>query len=133
MRTMWRKALGGILALGIFTVLLVGYGCGSGNDIHTNIDVTPDAFSFTAQTGVPLNTVVTSNTVTVSGINVPVEIIVTNGKYSINGGTFTSTPGTVTNGQTVTVQQTSASTNGSTTTATVVIAGISKPFDVTTL
>jgi len=42
-------------------------------------DTTPDPFSFTDQTGVALNTQVTSNAITVSGINAPATISVSGG------------------------------------------------------
>ena len=66
-------------------------------------------FSFTDQTGVSLNTLITSNTITVSGINAATAISITGGAYSINDGGFTIAAGTVNNGNTVSVQQTSSS------------------------
>lgn len=96
-------------------------------------DTTPDPFSFTAQTGVALSTVITSNTITVSGINSPAPISVTGGAYSINGGAFTTTAGTVTNGQPVAVQHTSSASNSTGTTTTLTIGGVSGAFTSTTL
>ena len=46
----------------------------------TPTDTTPDAFSFADQTDVALSTVVTSNEITVSGINASTPISVTGGK-----------------------------------------------------
>jgi hypothetical protein len=95
-------------------------------------DTTPDPFSFISQTGVALDTVITSNAITVSGINVPALISVTGGEYSANGGAFTSAAGTVSNGSTVVVRL-SSSVNYSTTTAvTLTIGGVSGTFSVTT-
>jgi len=71
-------------------------------------DTTPDAFTFTDQTGVALSTVIESAAITVSGINSAAAISVTGGEYSINGGAWTSAAGTVTNGQTVKVRHTSS-------------------------
>ncbi len=95
-------------------------------------DSIPDPFSFTTQTGVALSSVATSNTLTVSGINIASAISIVGGTYSINGGAYVSTSGTVTNGQTVTVQQNSSGSYSTTTTATLTIGGVSGAFDVTT-
>ena len=93
----------------------------------------PDAFSFTAQTDVPLNTVVTSNSITVRGINTAAQISIMGGEYSINGGAYTSVVGTVMDDQTVKVQLTSSATFGTTTNAVLTIGGISGIFTVTTI
>ena len=95
-------------------------------------DTTPDAFSFTDQTGIALSATVTSNSITVSGINAKASISVTGGKFSINGGTFRTSSTTVSNGNTVRVQQTSASTNGTTTNTVLTIGGVKDTFSVTT-
>ena len=97
------------------------------------IDTIPTAFSFNAQTGVALSSGATSNTLTVSGINSASTISIVGGTYSINGGAYVSTSGTVTNGQTVTVQQNSSGSYSTTTTATLTIGGVSGAFDVTTM
>jgi hypothetical protein len=96
-------------------------------------DSIPDPFSFTAQTGVALSAVATSDSITVSGINSASAISIVGGTYSINGGAYVSTAGTVTNGQTVSVQQTASNSYGTMTTATLTIGGVSGAFDVTTL
>ena len=96
-------------------------------------DITPDAFVFVDQTNVQPNALISSNSVTVAGINTVASISVLNGQYSINGGTYTSLSGTVNNGDTVRVRQTSSS-NFSTTTGTIItIGGVSDTFSVTTL
>jgi hypothetical protein len=96
-------------------------------------DTTPDPFAFTPATGVPLNTAVTSNTITISGINSPAAISITGGLYSINNGSFVSAPGTITNGSTVRVAQTSQGGYGATTYTTMTIGGVSGTFSVTTV
>ena len=75
----------------------------------------------------------TSNPLTVSGINSASAISIVGGTYSINGGAYVSTTGTVTIGQTVTVQQTASNSYSFTSTATLTIGGVSGAFDVTTL
>jgi hypothetical protein len=76
--------------------------------------------------------VVTSNSITMSGINAPAAISITGGEYLVNGGTWTVVAGTVENGDTVTVRLTSAATPEVTTTATLTIGGVSGVFSVTT-
>ena len=95
-------------------------------------DTTPDAFSFTAQTDVPVNTVIVSNTVTISGINTDTPITVSGGEYSTNGSSYTSSAGTVSNGDTLRLRQTSSGTFSTTTTMTVTVGGVSATFTVTT-
>jgi hypothetical protein len=96
-------------------------------------DTTPAAFTFTPLTGSALNTALTSNAITVTGIDTPVPITITGGTYSINGAAFTSNAGVVSNGQTVVVRQTTSGVNNTPTTATVTIGGVSAPFTTTTL
>ncbi len=95
-------------------------------------DTTPDQFTFNYEVDVDLNTVVTSNTITVSGIDAAAPIAVTGGAYSINGGAYTSANGTVNNGDQVTVQQISSGNYLTTTVATLTIGGVSDAFSVTT-
>jgi hypothetical protein len=97
------------------------------------LDTTPDAFSFTDQTNVPLSTTITSNGIAVAGINAPTEITVTGGLYSINGGAFTAAGGSVSNGDTVQAQHTSAASFSTNTDTTVTIGGVSDTFTSTTL
>lgn len=96
-------------------------------------DTTPNAFSFTDQTGVALSAVVTSNTVTISGINAAATISVSGGSYSINGGAFTTAAGTINNGNTVAVRLTASASNATTSNATLTIGGVSDTFSVTTV
>ncbi len=96
-------------------------------------DTTPAAINFTAQTSVAPNTVVTSNSISVNGINTAAQISIVGGDYSVDGGAYTSAVGTVTNGQMVTVQQTSSPGFGTTTNAVLTIGGISGIFSVTTI
>ncbi len=95
-------------------------------------DTTPDAFSFTAQTNVAVGAVATSNTVTIVGINTAAPVSITGGTYSLNGGVYTAVSGTLKNGDTLTLRQTSSSANNTKTTATVTVGGVSATFDVTT-
>ncbi len=115
------------------TATLTVGGFSAGFAVTTKADVTtPNPFAFTAQVDVPVSSLRTSNTVTISGITVAVPITITNGTYSINGGSYTAVAGTVKAGDTVTVQQTSSAQAGVKTTATVTIGGVAGTFDVTT-
>lgn len=74
-----------ILASGYHTFDLTGFDV-SDNTVTTGItifvdlyDRIPDSISFTTQTNVDRSTVTTSNTVTISGIEVPVDITVSGG------------------------------------------------------
>jgi uncharacterized protein YdeI (BOF family) len=95
-------------------------------------DMIPDQFTFTDQTNVQLSTVITSNTITISGINTAAPISITGGTYSINGGSYTSFSGTVNNGDTLTVQLTSSGNYSTKTDATINIGGVSDTFSVIT-
>lgn len=98
------------------------------------IDTTPNAFSFTDQTGAGLSAVVTSAAVTVSGINSPATITIVGGTYDINGsGSFTSSPGAVSSGDTVRARVTCSASNLTSVNTTVTIGGVSDTFTATTL
>jgi hypothetical protein len=92
-----------------------------------------DAFSFTSQSGIAPGTVVTSNTITPTGYNSAMSISVSAGaSYSINGGAFVTTAGTISPGQTVAVRQTASSALGTTTSVTLNIGGVVGTFAVST-
>lgn len=80
-------------------------------------DTTPDQFTFSDQTGVALSTVIESAPIVVSGINTAASISVAGGEYAIStdGGSswsaYTSTAGTVNNGNWVKVRHTSSASN----------------------
>jgi hypothetical protein len=115
-------------------VLTIGGVSGSFTVTTEAEDTTPDAFVFTDQTGVNLNTVVESNFITVQGINTAAPIAITGGLYTINGGpVYTDIAGTVVAGDTVRVQQTSSAGFSTTTEAVLTIGGVSGTFSVTTL
>ena len=115
---------------------------GAGNSAPSNVatvtvpgaDETPDAFSFAAQSNVARSALVTSNTVTVGGINVPATVSVTGGDYSIGcTGSFTAATGSITAGQTVCVRHQSAAAASSQTTTTLTVGGVSASFVSTTV
>lgn len=98
-----------------------------------SVPTAPAPGAFTAVTNVAPSTVVTSNAVTVTGINWPAAILISGGEYSISGGAYTSATGTVSNGDTVTLRQVSSASYSTQTDAVLTIGGISSTFSVTTL
>jgi sugar lactone lactonase YvrE len=117
----------------IDTILHVGDISGTFSVTTIAADSTPDKFTFADQTNVPVDTLLTSNTITVTGINTPAAISIIGGAYSISGGTYTSATGTVANGQSVSVRQTSASSYSTKTDTILTIGDISDTFSVTTV
>ena len=73
-----------------------------------------------------------SDTITVTGINSSTSISITGGQYKIGTGSYTSSTGTVSLNNSVTVRVTAAATNSTTTTATLNIGGTIDTFSVTT-
>jgi hypothetical protein len=120
------------IAFGDSTFVVTGGGSNILQSARNN--TIPSQFTFTDQTGVALGTVITSNTITVSGIDVAVPISITDGTYSINGGSYTGADGTVNNGDTVTVQLTSSGSYSTAANATLFIGEVYKysTFNVTT-
>lgn len=97
-------------------------------------DITPSSFTFTDQVDVTLSSAITSAPITVAGINAPTVISVSGGTYDINGsGSFTSSVGTVNNGDTVRARVTSSASNSTGVSATVTIGGVADTFTATTI
>ena len=121
------------------TTLTLGLPLGAVNLVFSattlTADLTPNPFTFNPVAGVALNSVQTSNTVTISGINSPAPISVVGGEYSIGCAPafFTSAVGTITNGQTVCVRQTASSASATLTNATLTVGGVIGTFSATTL
>jgi Mg-chelatase subunit ChlD len=108
---------------------------GSATFSRRDCDTTPNPFSFTNQTGVKPNRSVTSNTVTISGVEGPVTISVTTGKYSVGCGadvTFTSSDGTISSGETVCVRHTSDVAYSTAKATTLTVGTASATFTSTT-
>ncbi len=91
------------------------------------------ALDFSPLTSVPLSVEESSDTITVSGLDGASTISIHGGSYSINGGAYTTADGIVNNGDSVTVQLSSASTPSTTSTATLKIGNLSGAFSVTTV
>lgn len=82
---------------------------------YTPADTSPDAFNFTDIVDGARNTTYASDVVTISGINKPTSISVSQpGYYRIGSGAWTTSPGTISNGQTVQLKRQSSSNYGGT-------------------
>lgn len=95
-------------------------------------DTTPDNFTFADLIDQARSTYVTSNLITVSGINTPVSISITGGEYSKNFGAWTSSTGTVSNADKVRLRVYSSSLFNVTNTATLTISSLSRSWNVST-
>ena len=94
-------------------------------------DITPDQFTWSDITGVTRSSTVTSNTITLSGINDTVSVSVSGGTYSKNGAGYTSSAGTAVNGDTFAVRHTASSSYDGQVSTTLTIGGVSDIFTST--
>ncbi len=97
----------------------------------------PDAFSILPQIDVALETKIVSEQITITFPGVGTgsdraKISITNGEYSIDGGTYTSANGEINHNQKFTVRHTSATTNNRTVETTVTIGNQTAIFRTTT-
>ncbi len=80
-----------------------------------------------------LSTAIVSAPISVNGINTAANISVSGGEYSINGGAYTTTTGTVNNAASVTVRHTSSANHATNTDTVLTIGGVADTFTSTTL
>jgi sugar lactone lactonase YvrE len=97
------------------------------------IDFTPDAFSFAAQTKVAPDTLIESEPVTMTGINVPVPVSISGGEYSIDGRAYRNTPGPINNNERIRIRVRSSSESSGVASATLIVGEISGTFMVKTV
>jgi hypothetical protein len=85
----------------------------------------PNSFDFNDVSNANLNTTITSNSVTITGITQPVPVSApTNGFLSsVNGGNFNTNAKTISNGQTIRLRYTTSGNTGETVTSSVVVGG----------
>ena len=116
------------------TTLTVGSRSDTFSTTTVAIDTTPDAFSFVDQTGVARTTTITSDPITVTGINSGAGITVSGGSYSINSTTnFVTGPGTVNAGDLVRARHTSSGSYLTSVNTTVTIGGVQDVFTSQTM
>lgn len=95
-------------------------------------DTTPHAFSFSNQTKVAPDTLIESEAVRISGINVPARLSISGGEYSIDGHAYRANPGTIKKNQKVRIRVRSAAESMGQVAATLTIGGVSGTFTVKT-
>lgn len=89
-------------------------------------DSTPDPFKFDVMSGLNINTLQRSVTVSIRGINTLAPISVVGGEYSIGcNDTFTSAPGTISNFDTVCVRRLTAATPLTAVSVVLTVGGVS--------
>lgn len=93
---------------------------------------TPTAFSFTNQLNVATSTLRTSETITIAGLDAAVNVTVTDGELSKNGGAWSTSATTCTNGDTFAVRHTSAAGASSIVTTTLQVGNFAESFSSTT-
>jgi len=98
-------------------------------------DSIPDAFDLGGPAnGVDPGTRHSADDVTVSGINVPVSISVTNAEYRLNSDlAYTSAPGSVVNGDVIHLRVTASESGGTEVIGTLNVGSVSDTFSVTTI
>lgn len=118
------------------TKMIDGPFVGFSANFNVMLNKNPSAFSFTNQSNLVASTLTESNAITVTGTDgtqTEVYLIsVTNGEYSIDSGSYTSASGTVIEGQTVKVRNTSSATACGQVTTDLNIGGTSGSFTTTT-
>ena len=121
-------------ANGASTSVTVTIGTISDTWTVTSADLTPDAFSFTAQTSVTGSTTVTSNSVRITGLGASAPVTVSgSGSPQVmiaNSGTWVSS-GTISNNDYLRVSLTAPPEDGSSRTVTVTVGSTSALFVVT--
>ena len=95
-------------------------------------DTTPAGFDFAEEANVSPDSLVESESVTISGINASASVSITGGEYSICGGSYTDSPGSIDSGQQVRVRVQSSSEYNDTVSATLTVGGVAGAFSVTT-
>lgn len=110
--------------------------CGGSSDSDTTpppvVNTQPNPFSFASVSDAEPSTTVTSESISVTGINAAASIAIQNGEYSVNNGDFTSGTATVNNGAQIRVRHQTAAQYSTSTTSTLTIGGVSADFVSTT-
>ena len=99
----------------------------------TPSDNSPDEFgNFNTATGSEVNTVNTSNTIQITGIDVATAVSISgNGSFSIAGGSYV-TSGTITNNQSINVRLTSSGSFNTSVSTTLTVGDKTGDYTVTT-
>jgi len=95
-------------------------------------DQDPDPFDFGTANGVAKGANVTSSGIHMYGINMRAPISVTNGSFSINGGSFSNRARTIHPGDKISLRHKSATMGNTTVTTTLTVGNVSGSFSSTT-
>lgn len=97
-------------------------------------DNIPNAFTFTDVNNSEINTLYTSNMITISGLGLgnSIAITISSGEYSKNGGAYTSVATTAVNGDTFTVRNTSSGSYITAVNTTLNAGSVSDTYSITT-
>lgn len=115
------------------SVLTIG-GVSDTYSITTVADTVLTSFSFTDKTNAALSTEYTSDSMVVGGIACDASIYISSGTYRKGAlGSFTATQGTVSNGDTVWVKNTSSGSYATAVSCTLTVGGISDIYSITTI
>jgi hypothetical protein len=98
--------------------------------LGADADETPNPFTFTDVNNATASTQYTSNTVTIGGLDIPVDVSIVGGTYSKNGGAYTSSAGTAQNGDTFSVRITSSSNPRDSVNSTLTVGTYSETYTV---
>ena len=95
-------------------------------------DSTPDSFSFTDVTNAEIGADYISNSIVIAGTNTGSTISVTWWEYNVNGGSYTTTAGSVSSGDAITLKVTSSSYYSVANNVVLDIWGVSDTYTITT-
>jgi hypothetical protein len=127
-----------LVILGLSAVLAAcSSGGGKGSSSQNNRDTIPDNFTLTTPSGVDptkadFGTAVVSAPVKITGINAPAPVSIQGGEFKIDNGAFSSSAGTISNGQSIQVRVQTPIKAEQTATAILTIGGVEASFTVTT-
>jgi hypothetical protein len=105
-------------------------------EAQTSFSVTTASFSgltIPAAEDAALNSTISSQTLTLDGFSGTASIAIAGGSYSIDGGEFSSTEGSITSGASLQLQGLSSTEMATATTVAVTIGGVESSFYITTL
>src|SRR5688500_11442038 len=96
-------------------------------------DSTPDPFELGQVASAVLGASYASAAVAVTGTSAPAAVSIVGGEYALNGGAWTTTPGSANPGDAVQVRRTAAATVATAADVVLTIGGVSDAFTVTTV
>ena len=102
-------------------------------DSEDDTDSTPSAFILGSESNVELSTEVESREILIAGIDTAVEVSISYGEYSVNGGDYTAARGSLSNNSVVKVRHTSSPDYSTRLESVLTVGNTSSVFSSTTL